>query len=323
VTGDRLARLRAAADQPDLTGTRYALGEKLGRGGMGTVYRARDAALDRDVAVKVLSAPDPDGALGARLSREARILGRLDHPSVVPVHDVGALPDGRPYYVMKLVAGERLDAWAAKTRGEDGAAPDARAVARALVRVAEAVAFAHARGVVHRDLKPANVMVGAFGEVYVLDWGVAKVVGNPEPAGESARAGEPSAADVAPTADGAAVGTPGFMAPEQARGDVGATDARSDVYALGATLHMLVPRPPRALAAIAARAAAEDPAARYPSALAFAADLGRWLDGRRPESHAESPAERVGRLLRTHRVIVGLLTAYLVMRVALVVLGRL
>src|SRR2546426_4674209 len=162
---------------------------------MGTVYAARDPELDRRIALKVLNAPDAAGEEAARLSEEARILARLEHPGIVPVHDLGTLPDGRLFYVMKLVRGRRLDDAMAN------AALHARL--RTFERICDAVAFAHAQGVVHRDLKPENVMVGPFGEVLVLDWGVAKILGRGE---------EP---------DCTILGTAGYMPPEQARGETG------------------------------------------------------------------------------------------------------
>ncbi len=167
-----LRHLQHVADLPDLTGTRYELVEPLGRGGMGAVYRVTDRALGRDVAMKVLSGV-PDAAALARLDAEARVLAQLEHPGIVPVHDVGTLPDGRLFYVMKLVRGERLDA-----RVDGGDTVSERV--RLLMRVADAVAFAHARGIVHRDLTPANIMIGAFGEVLVMDWGLA-ITGHTSP----------------------------------------------------------------------------------------------------------------------------------------------
>jgi serine/threonine protein kinase len=148
-----LARLKTAAELPDLSGTRYRLLGELGRGGLGIVYEAEDTELARKVAIKVLEGP-----------REARVLASLEHPGVVPVHDAGSLPDGRFYYAMKLVRGTRLDAYLR----EKAPLPSRL---RVFQRICEPVAFAHARGVVHRDLKPANIMVGEFGEVLVLDWG--------------------------------------------------------------------------------------------------------------------------------------------------------
>ncbi|MGH8189475.1 MAG: serine/threonine-protein kinase, partial [Steroidobacteraceae bacterium] len=163
-----VAHLRELPDDLAVAGDRYELKEEVGRGGMGVVFRARDRELERDVAVKVLHAR----ATGAadRLLQEARILGRLEHPGIVPIHDVGTLPDGRVLYVMKLVRGSRLDHHVAR----DGALADKL---RIFDRLCDAVAFAHAHGIIHRDLKPENVMIGAFGEVLVLDWGVAKVQG--------------------------------------------------------------------------------------------------------------------------------------------------
>jgi len=148
-----LARLKTAAELPDLSGTRYRLIEEIGRGGMGVVYLAEDPELGRQVAIKVLD----DG-------REARVLASLEHPGIVPVHEAGVLPDGRSYYAMKLIRGRRLDAFLAQTTH----LPDRL---RVFQRVCEPVAFAHAHGVVHRDLKPQNIMVGEFGEVLVMDWG--------------------------------------------------------------------------------------------------------------------------------------------------------
>ena len=162
-----LEHLRDVAEWPELTGNRYEIVGALGQGGMGTVFLARDRELEREVALKVLraAASSPDTAL--RLRRESRILARLEHPGIVPVHDVGRLPDGRVYYVMKLVRGVRLDQYARAAVLTD--------LLRLFLRICETIGFAHAQGVVHRDLKPGNIMVGAFGEVLVMDWGIAKV----------------------------------------------------------------------------------------------------------------------------------------------------
>ena len=163
-----LDHLQRLVSEPDFAGTRYEALSVLGRGGIGTVYLARDSVLDRDVAVKVLDSLVGDQALAEHLQQEARILARLEHPGVVPVHDFGRLADGRLFYAMKRVRGQRLDRWAAT------ADPHARLAV--FLRMCDAVAFAHAHGVIHRDLKPENVMVGEFGEVLVLDWGIAGFV---------------------------------------------------------------------------------------------------------------------------------------------------
>jgi serine/threonine protein kinase len=286
-----LTHLRDVAEWPDL-GDRYEVTGRLGRGGMGVVYAARDRALDREVAVKLLDGAVPDADAAGRLRAEAEILGRLEHPGIVPVHDVGTLADGRVYYVMTRVRGQRLDE-----------ALDAESsVAERLgifLRICDAVSFAHAQGIVHRDLKPANVMLGRFGEVLVMDWGVAKVL----------------AAD---RTDDAVVGTPGFMAPEQSAGAVERVDARADVFSLGVILEGMLPTPPpKPLAAIARRAQAPEPAARYPSVDALARDLGRFRNGDPVDAYRESFFERVLRIYRRYEVPILLMVAYMVMRVIL------
>ena len=240
-------RLRAAMDEPDLSGTRYTLVRELGRGGMGAVYLARDAALDREVALKILNS-----------AAESRTLAALEHPGIVPVHDAGTLPDGRMFYAMKFVEGERLDGYCAS------AAPLAERL-RVFLRICEPVAFAHSRGVIHRDLKPENVMLGAFGEVLVLDWGVARRIEGP--------------------ADSAA-GTSGYMAPEQARGE---TSVRTDIYSLGRLLGDLLPEnAPRRVRAIAEKAAHAEAAQRYASVGELSADMARFLDGEAVGAYREN-----------------------------------
>ena len=189
-----LHHLREMADLPDLEGTPYEILETLGRGGMGTVYLALDRRLDREVALKIVQLPGDSGEEVDRLLREARVLARLEHPGIVPVHDAGLLPDGRAFYAMKRVRGLRLDEHARAVPLPDRL--------RAFERVCEAVAFAHAHGVIHRDLKPENVMVGPFGEVLVLDWGVAKVRASPPPSPSLPRPLSPSPPPALPGREG-------------------------------------------------------------------------------------------------------------------------
>ena len=284
-------RLAAMFRSPDVTGTRYELVSVLGRGGMGVVYRARDTALDREVALKIFDRPPGD-------ANEAKLIARLEHPGIVPVHDFGELPDGRCFYAMKLVRGDRLDRWMAEGReiGER---------LGVFLRICEAVAFAHAHGVIHRDLKPANVMVGRFGEVLVLDWGVAAEVRTSKSA---LRTTDPI------------VGTPDYMAPEQARGEPG-VDHRADVFALGAMLAGIAGGA-APIAAIAGKAQSDDPAARYQSVTSLAADVSRYLAGHAVEAHRERVLDRLARIGRRHRLPILLVLTYVLVRTLLLWLFR-
>ena len=316
--------LRAVAEQPDLSHTRYEVRGLLGRGGMGTVYAAFDSELGRLVALKVTSvaASNPDSI--ARLKKEAGILAALEHPNIIPVHDVGVLPDGRCFYTMKLVRGRRLD-----EHVQDGL-PRAERL-QIFERICDAVAFAHAHGVIHRDLKPANIMVGPFGEVLVLDWGVAKA-GLERLAHCADTAGEPAPGS---TGAGTVVGTRGFMSPEQAYGDPG-VDARTDVYALGTILRFLLTEPgmqadgaraptrplPRALAAIADRASSPARDGRYQAVSELSADLSRYRDALRVHAHHESVLERIIRVAGRYRLPLTLILVYVLMRLLLLLALR-
>jgi serine/threonine-protein kinase len=201
----------------------YEVGEMIGHGGMGEVMAAQDQRIGREVAVKRIRSREPSPDAVMRFLREARIQARLDHPAIVPVYELGTDADGRPYFTMKRLTGVTL----AKKLSEG--APVQRLL-RAFVDVCLAIQLAHSRGVVHRDLKPTNIMLGDYGEVYVLDWGVARVVG--ETKRTTGRVTLPSLDDM--TTAGAILGTPGYMSPEQVRGnDAG---PKADVYALGAIL---------------------------------------------------------------------------------------
>jgi serine/threonine protein kinase len=262
-----LRHLREVAERPDLSGTRYQLEEEIGRGGIGVVYAARDRDLDRRVAVKVME---------AALAEEAPLIARLEHPGIVPVYERGTLPDGRVWYSMKLVAGQRLDRYVqnARSLGER---------LRVFRRVGEAVGYAHSCGVLHRDLKPQNVMVGAFGEVYVMDWGVAAVAG-----------------------------TPAFRAPESQ------VDERSDVYALGALLRFLVGQDAApALTAVAAKAMSAQPEARYAGAAFLLDDIARFEEGLAVEAWREPLWHGVRRFGSRNAVLLWLLVAFAVVKAAL------
>jgi eukaryotic-like serine/threonine-protein kinase len=314
-----LDRLRTADDPPDLSGTRYSLLDMLGRGGMGAVYRVQDTVLDREVAMKVLD-DTADSHLAQRLVMEARVLASLEHPGLVPVHDAGTLADGRPYYVMKLVRGRDLCAHITP----QVTIPERL---RLFERICEAVAVGHAHGVIHRDLKPANVMVGPFGEVLVMDWGLAKARHGTPPEPGTNEAATITAPPV--TGHGTVLGTPGYMAPEQRAGRP--TDERTDVFALGVLLQWLLTAPtgsrpegtPRPLKSMIAHASADAPRDRYAGVDELVDDVRRYLDGLAVSAHAEGMIERLARFQRRHRVAIALIVAYLLMRIVLLAFTRL
>jgi tetratricopeptide (TPR) repeat protein len=345
--------------EPPVVGDRYHIVTLHRSGGLGRVWVARDAALGRDVALKDLRpvrARDP--RLRARFVEEARITGQLEHPSIVPLYDLIDGPDG-PCYTMRFVAGRTL-AEAAREyhdRRSAGRATrlDLAGLLDAFVAVCQAVAFAHSRGVLHRDLKGQNVVLGGYGEVFVLDWGLAKLAAGPEMSLPGAlRTAGPAGVTPTPvgprdeTVTGAILGTPAFLAPEQAAGDPAST--ASDVYGLGAMLYVILtgappydgpnmqdvldrvlagpPPPPRTinpacpagLEAICIKAMARDPAARYLAAAAVAADVRRWLADEPVEAYREPWAARAARWARRHRpAVIGVVAVLLTAVVGLAV----
>lgn len=321
---------RAAADRgigAGLRGARYEIGPVLGKGANGVVHVAGDLRLGRKVAVKL----HPLGAelVGAELQRfthEAQVTGQLAHPSIVPVHDLGLLPDGRPFYAMKRIEGRTLaDVFTAIREGvatttDTWSIPHFVSV---MLRVAQALAFAHDRGVVHRDVKPANIMVGDYGEVLLLDWGVARVLGKAR-TGHERVATWRSEGEEDPTLDGTVAGTPAYMPPEQARGDIFEIGPSADVYAMGVVIYeylaghrpirgkdvreilkrviedtIVPPSSKRAeghippeLEAICMRCLEKDQRERYPDGAHLASALEGYLEGSRRREEARQLSRR-------------------------------
>jgi hypothetical protein len=214
---------RPEMPEDSLVAGRYRLGRRIGKGGMGEVMAARDEQVGRDVAIKRMRSANPSPRAIARFLREASVQGRLEHPAIVPVHEIGRDSEGLPFFVMKKLSAASLVEVLA-----DGA--PLQRVLRAFTDVCLAVEFAHVRGIVHRDLKPENIMLGDYGEVYILDWGVAKIFGEDDDFTDvTSGSGEHA------TAAGTAIGTPGYMAPEQVRG-LADVDGRADIYTLGCVL---------------------------------------------------------------------------------------
>src|SRR5262245_56231875 len=319
------------------TGPRYALIREHGSGGIGRVWVAWDHDLNREVALKELL---PEWAerseLRQRFLDEARITGQLEHPGIVPVHDLARPADHHsPSYTMRLVKGRSLDA-AVKAYHQRRLAGQAQpleraALLQAFVQVCQAVAYAHDRGVIHRDLKGQNVVLGDYGEVIVLDWGLAKLVGQPEGSTPLPAVTLEPAETHDPSLPGTLLGTPSYMAPEQAAGRQDLVDRRTDVYGLGAMLYEVLtgrppftgsdkeevrrqvgtappahpcavcPSAPPALAAVCLRALAKEPGQRYASALELAEEVRRWLADEPVRAYPEPWGRRLVRWGRRHR----------------------
>ena len=252
-----LARLRSAAQGEDRK-DRYEIIEEISRGGMGVIYKVRDREMRRKLAMKTLRPRSAqhdaahESSRTARFLEEAQIAAQLEHPNIVPIHEMGLDSEGRLFFTMQLVQGDTLEEVFQQVGADQGDWNLPRALAT-ILRVCEAMAFAHQRGVIHRDLKPANIMVGRFGETYVMDWGLAKILGHddslasrtPTPSQSvlsSARqdAESKTGSSELGTMAGSVLGTPSYMPPEQARGDLDALGPRSDVYSVGAILHHLL-----------------------------------------------------------------------------------
>jgi serine/threonine-protein kinase len=264
--------------QPRTTAERYHIGERIGRGGMGEVLVARDEQIGREVAIKRIRMDEPNERAIKRFMREARIQGRLEHPAIVPVHELGRDVDGMPFFAMKKLVGKALSD-ILEDKDRDPVKHSRQRLLRALADVCLAVELAHVHGVIHRDIKPPNIMLGDFGEVYLLDWGVAKLAGEKDDTAEH----DDLRSDGLETRVGMAIGTVGYMAPEQAMGQAD-IDARADVYALGVVLGDILeafPDPPPELVALRDRATAEAKENRIATAREVGEAVQRFLDGDR------------------------------------------
>jgi serine/threonine-protein kinase len=312
------------------------------QGGLGAIYLAHDKELNRLVALKEIKPPYSDQPeYRARFVREAEITGRLQHPGVIPVYGLGAYDDGRPYYAMRFIPKGDLKGAVAQHHAERAARERStgeitvafRELLAQFVLVCKAIAYAHSRGVIHRDLKPANILVGGYGETFVVDWGLAKPLGRRgEPRDSAEDTLRPSAgADSAASQVGLAIGTPEYMSPEQANGDPEHHTTLTDIFCLGSTLYYILtgrapfmgpeklenakrgeftrprkiqPGTPPALEAICLKAMARDSAERYPSALALADDINRWLADEPVSVYSDPVSKRLFRWVRRHKTTV-------------------
>ncbi len=339
---DRTASVSLGAATSD--GQRFRILRPHARGGLGEVLVALDTELQREVALKQIlenQADDPDSR--SRFLLEAEITGRLEHPGIVPVYGLGAYPDGRPYYAMRFIRGESFKEAIVAHHAADAlrANPGQRALSllkllRRFLAVCDAIDYAHTRGILHRDLKPSNVILGKYGETLVVDWGLAKAVGRRESAPRSdERTLIPSlSSGSAETLPGSTLGTPAYMSPEQAVGDLEILGPRSDVYSLGATLYcLLIGRPPvegddpgavlaavqkgdfaaprgldpsldPALGAICLRAMARKAGDRYATVRGLAEDIEHWMADEPVSAWREPWARRARRWARRHRTAV-------------------
>jgi eukaryotic-like serine/threonine-protein kinase len=333
---------------PSQGGPRFRILRPHAKGGIGEVFVALDTELNREVALKRMQDRHANNPAGrCRFVLEAEVTGGLEHPGIVPIYGLGRDPDGRPFYAMRLIRGESLkQAIAAfhEAVGKPESDPTARSLElrqllRRFVDVCNAVEYAHRRGVLHRDLKPGNIMVGPYGETLVVDWGLARAsalaTAGTSPAGAERPLRVLSAADgSSETLPGSVLGTPGYMSPEQAAGELDRLGPRSDVYSLGATLYcLLTGRPPfseldpgdvlravrggefvparqvdraidPALEAVCHKAMALNPEDRYPSPRALAEDVERWMADEPVTAHREPLAARARRGMRRHRTAV-------------------
>jgi serine/threonine-protein kinase len=348
----RTASYAPGADGP---AGRFRLLRPHARGGLGAVFVALDTELHREVALKQILEKHADDPISRqRFLTEAEVTGNLEHPGVVPVYALGAYEGGRPFYVMRFLKGDSLKESIDRFHAEDAlkSDPGARTLARLgllrrFVAVSDAIGYAHARGILHRDIKPANVVLGQHGETLVVDWGLAKSVGRAEarPDGDERTLVPVSSGGSSETLPGSALGTPAYMSPEQAGGELDRLGPRSEVYSLGATLYCLLtakppfegealevvravqrggflpprqvnPRVDRALEAVCLKAMAVRPEDRYPSARALAEDVERWMADEPVTAYREPPLRRARRWAKRNRTAVTALAAAVLVALA-------
>ena len=348
---DRLAEIvreEHEAQEPVHSG--YEIQCMLAQGGMGTVYLVQDRKLERQVAMKVMTVHD-DG-LRDRFYREAVSTANLQHPNILPVFDYGMLEDGRLFYTMKLIEGRSLRELIDEFHASEAQTTGLPTLLRILCQVCEAVSYAHERGAIHRDLKPDNIMVGDFNQVWVVDWGLAKLEDRAAPRSSPAEVTKQQNAggdQLFETQAGQICGTAVYMAPEQARGVVDEITPLVDVYSAGAVLYeILSGSPPYAelssdqvlerlragqtpalaarafpiptpLRSVVRQAMAPNPVDRYQTAHNLAADLQQWMDGRPVAAHQETWFERLGRLGSRYSAAIAIIVFYLIARVIILI----
>jgi serine/threonine-protein kinase len=334
-------------------GQRFEILRLHSRGGLGAVFVALDRELHREVALKqILDRHADDPVKRQRFLLEAEVTGGLEHPGIVPVYGLGKSADGRPYYAMRFIRGdslkeaiERFHTDETLNRNSGRHSLELRQLLRRFTDVCNAIDYAHSRGVLHRDIKPSNIIVGKHGETLVVDWGLAKATGRTEPGAEDQTLIPSTASGSSETLPGSALGTPAYMSPEQAHGDLERLGPASDVYSLGATLYCLLtgkppfegdaieviarvqkgafPRPrshipsiDRALEAICTRAMAFDPAHRYATPRALGEDVERWMADEPVDAYREPWTRTLTRWLTRHRTGVTALGAAMLVAIA-------